>query len=613
MKARVLVILLFGMAVVGALGQATDNTIYVKQFQGGDVGTKVANAQATCTPNVPCILVIDTSLATFNPGVMPSLCPKCVLVDNRTPGQMIPRALDGIRFATQFSGADCGARINSAFADLGSTIGQVWAGTCPSISTPINVPSGDGLLFIQGGAVPLYAPITANSNSTVGSQIPSASPGSLQFVATAGTLYPSGLPYMINVAGGEAVLHDLTLDGNASTLPTGAPQCANNGGTAAGSNLINVTSGGGRLQMERVATKCGAGGGIFINGAENVDMSHMEVILNMGRGLSCLNAGDEWISGVSQFDGNGLSGIDLDGCGSIRMVQGDVSTNGSLGSPLTTGCEIYIHATYPNVANSNIFTEVQSGSTNSAVCENSWYPQGAASGQGHRVSYNNFFVGFQVLGAMNSGYPAFSCVDCDNDLLVGTFQKGANSYGVQFSESVAGRALRSRVDAVFVAPYSSANSWNDAVVIPDEFTGSVPGNDQTYYLGPWEYCYLNTANTDCQLTLNGQYSNGTGWNVIEPGMRAGGYMICENIGESQSASYEAASLCFQRNGAGSATNKAQLCAGGPCTSVDGNGNTFVGAGANVVYRCPNSPYRVYWGSTPPSGCGTPVDTGLRVK
>jgi len=34
-------------------------------------------------------------------------------------------------------------------------------------------------------------------------------------------------------------------------------------------------------------------------------------------------------------------------------------------------------------------------------------------------------------------------------------------------------------------------------------------------------------------------------------------------------------------------------------------------GANVhIMRCPNSPFQVYWGSTPPSGCGTPVDTGF---
>jgi hypothetical protein len=46
---------------------------------------------------------------------------------------------------------------------------------------------------------------------------------------------------------------------------------------------------------------------------------------------------------------------------------------------------------------------------------------------------------------------------------------------------------------------------------------------------------------------------------------------------------------------------------------DVSGNVYVAAGSSVIYRCPNSPYQVYWGSTAPSGCGTPVDTGLRTK
>jgi hypothetical protein len=61
--------------------QSTDNTLYIKQFPGADVGTKITNAMAACNPNpaVPCILVIDPSLAGWTPGTMPALCPQCVL------------------------------------------------------------------------------------------------------------------------------------------------------------------------------------------------------------------------------------------------------------------------------------------------------------------------------------------------------------------------------------------------------------------------------------------------------------------------------------------------------------------------------------------------------
>lgn len=63
----------------------TDNTIYVKQFPGATVGVKVANAMAACgaNPAVPCILVIDPSLAASPAGTMPVLCSHCYVADYR--------------------------------------------------------------------------------------------------------------------------------------------------------------------------------------------------------------------------------------------------------------------------------------------------------------------------------------------------------------------------------------------------------------------------------------------------------------------------------------------------------------------------------------------------
>lgn len=64
----------------------TDNTIYVRNFAGATVGAKVSAAQATCGPNtvVPCILVIDPSLAAWATGTMPTLCSHCYLWDFRS-------------------------------------------------------------------------------------------------------------------------------------------------------------------------------------------------------------------------------------------------------------------------------------------------------------------------------------------------------------------------------------------------------------------------------------------------------------------------------------------------------------------------------------------------
>lgn len=83
-KARAIIILGFLLVCAMAFGQP-DSTVYVKNFRGNDVGTKVFNAMQTCTTNtlVPCYLVVDPTLAATAPGTLPTLCNHCYLVDWR--------------------------------------------------------------------------------------------------------------------------------------------------------------------------------------------------------------------------------------------------------------------------------------------------------------------------------------------------------------------------------------------------------------------------------------------------------------------------------------------------------------------------------------------------
>ena len=74
------------IAINGGLCLAqTDNTFYAKGFPGTDVGTKVSNAMNACSPNtaIPCIIIIDPSLAGYPAGTMPQLCTQCSLGDYR--------------------------------------------------------------------------------------------------------------------------------------------------------------------------------------------------------------------------------------------------------------------------------------------------------------------------------------------------------------------------------------------------------------------------------------------------------------------------------------------------------------------------------------------------
>lgn len=99
----------FAIAILlasGTLAMAqTDNTVYARQFPGGNVGLKVTNAMATCTTNtsIPCLIVIDPSMSVWAPGTLPSLCSHCYLFDFRHPGSMGGGVPSGPAFSIQFA------------------------------------------------------------------------------------------------------------------------------------------------------------------------------------------------------------------------------------------------------------------------------------------------------------------------------------------------------------------------------------------------------------------------------------------------------------------------------------------------------------------------------
>ncbi|HVW78792.1 MAG TPA: hypothetical protein VHB45_14360 [Alloacidobacterium sp.] len=68
-----------------SLHAQTDNTFYVKQFPGKDVATKLANAQDSCTrsTSLTCVIIIDSSLAAYPNGALPTPCAQCYIIDYR--------------------------------------------------------------------------------------------------------------------------------------------------------------------------------------------------------------------------------------------------------------------------------------------------------------------------------------------------------------------------------------------------------------------------------------------------------------------------------------------------------------------------------------------------
>ena len=129
--------------------------------------------------------------------------------------------LNNIRFADQFSGSDCGAKIKAANDDLGSSAGEIWVSQLcgTTISTPVALGAGHTLRFVQGAIYKLRATLTlADNDSIVGP------PAAINEDVLAGLLNPqvtvqqppsTNLSEMVLIKGQNIVLENFALDGNA--------------------------------------------------------------------------------------------------------------------------------------------------------------------------------------------------------------------------------------------------------------------------------------------------------------------------------------------------------------------------------------------------------------
>lgn len=127
MKKTVLAALFFAASVCAAA--QTSNTYYARNFAGQTVGAKVTAAQAQCIPdtNVPCIIVIDPTLATYAVGNMPAACAQCYWQDYRT---------GGLPFY--------GGRFNASIFGQGSNLDV-------NVSPRVYNRIGDSITYSQGG------------------------------------------------------------------------------------------------------------------------------------------------------------------------------------------------------------------------------------------------------------------------------------------------------------------------------------------------------------------------------------------------------------------------------------------------------------------------------
>jgi hypothetical protein len=159
-KASISLILLVSSVCVAQ----TDNTFYARQFAGTDVGAKVANAQKSCLPAtfVPCIIIIDPSLAAWPTGAMPTKCAQCNWMDYRSG--TLSTAGPGV-FNTSISNCQNASYINGADLTMfaGSTPG-IQGGVCGAVIVPSNATTGFSAAAIIGLA-------STNGNTTYGTAV----------------------------------------------------------------------------------------------------------------------------------------------------------------------------------------------------------------------------------------------------------------------------------------------------------------------------------------------------------------------------------------------------------------------------------------------------------
>ena len=189
---RFAIVLLFSIAAL-CHGQ-TDNTFYVKQFPGTTVGAKVTAAMASCNTNtaIPCILVLDPSLAVYATGTMPTLCAQCYLMDYRSGGGTIPPGLS--------SDGNGGIKVTGAFASGSVSIG------CPTTNTIAQcvskLPANGGTIQLnQGVYVSGYSEVTSTyltvpNVTLMGAGLPGI--GALSLVSGTGTIINGPLPFAAN-------------------------------------------------------------------------------------------------------------------------------------------------------------------------------------------------------------------------------------------------------------------------------------------------------------------------------------------------------------------------------------------------------------------------------
>lgn len=322
------------------------------------------------------------------------------------------------KLASNYAGADCGAKIVAARADLGNTTpGEIWVDQAcgTTISTAVTIGAQQVLRFVQGGTYTVSAQITDGGHiigptSSYGWEVAGKGTAILKEANT------SNLAPLINVNVDAASVEGVEVDGNK----------ANNASAGDCIDIVDATG----VVIENVFVHDCKVDGVNINSTSGnkaaVPMVRHVVSYNNGRdGLRCNATTDVVIGVFSEFELNAGNGIRLIDCPGMRMVHSDVAQN-TLEGLFITGTDAGQHSDLTQVVGNQF-----GGGFKEDIYINGWGTTGYIT-RGNNIVGNVFYGG---TNRSNLGFPAVRIKDSAlNSVAVATFNDSAShlyTYAIQ--------------------------------------------------------------------------------------------------------------------------------------------------------------------------------------
>lgn len=374
--------------------------------------TGAAGAQtitlAPANPSSPGTVGNLLSVTSATNGII-TLAPSGVTAPN---GALTALSVNKVYFADSYSGADCGAKINSALTAIGANPGNVqMTPACGSITTAVTLGTNQHI-YARPGTYSQSAIITIGQNASVecdpASDAPGSGYGTCQFNESNG----ANLAEMFLLNGTNSALVNLGINGNYTNNSTAGP---------------NIVITGLRARLSYVTTQNAKTNGVYVgnnstNVAAGLKIEHAMILGNQGDGIYCTFSSDMFVGDQTEVEFNGGNGINIHDCGGARIQYSDISgnTDGILVGGVGTGSvSAYNIQIVGNILSSNSLNDIE---------VQGWDAAASLYVSQSNVINDNIFQGSTTHGA--NQYDAIKIQDSGYNAIVGNVVQ--DPYGMTF-------------------------------------------------------------------------------------------------------------------------------------------------------------------------------------